>query len=184
MSTPLPTQTTSEPRQPASRTSPEKLRRILTKRHFCTLATASADGSPHIVGVAYQYIDGYLYMATGAYSKKARNIKANYRVAVHIPVRQYPVGPPWSVQFQGTASVLDRDDPEIVRLLEAGRLKRITQFGVLKEPDVCFLKIKPARKIHTYGLGLSLVEVIRDLAHGDRTVVLDEQPPSGIGGPQ
>jgi general stress protein 26 len=183
MSTPLPTQTTSEPRQPASRTTPEKLRRIIAKRHFCTLATASANGAPHIVGVTYQYIDGCLYIATGAYSKKARNIRANPRVAVHIPARQYPVGPPWSVQFQGAASVLDRDDPEILPLLDAGKLKRITRFGVLKEPDVCFLKVKPARKIHTYGLGLSIVEVMRDLAHGDRTVLLEEQGPSGIGGP-
>jgi nitroimidazol reductase NimA-like FMN-containing flavoprotein (pyridoxamine 5'-phosphate oxidase superfamily) len=184
MSTPTPVQTTLEQKRPASRTTPDKLRRIIEKRHFCTLATTSASGAPHIAGVTYQYLDGYLYIATGAYSKKARNIRANPRVAVHIPVRQYPFGPPWSVQFRGTCSVLDKDDGEAIRLLESGKLKSITRFGVLeKEPDGCFLKIKPARNIHTYGLGLSLMEVIRDLPHGDRTVILDEQAPSRIGGP-
>jgi nitroimidazol reductase NimA-like FMN-containing flavoprotein (pyridoxamine 5'-phosphate oxidase superfamily) len=183
MSTSLPTQTALERKQPATRTTPEKLLRTIAKRHFCTLATASASGAPHIAGVTYQYLDGYLYVATAAYSKKARNIRANPRVAVHIPVRQYPVGPPWSVQFQGTCSVLDPEDGEIVRLLESGKLKSITRLGVLeKEPDGCFLKIKPARKIQTYGLGLSLIEVIRDLPHGHRTVVLDAQAPSRIGG--
>jgi hypothetical protein len=141
------------------------------------------DGTPHIVGVTYQYLDGYLYVATGAHSKKARNIRANARVAVHIPVRQYPVGPPWSVQFQGTASILDIDDPEITGLLRSGHLKRITGHGLLNEPDGCFLKVKPARRIHTYGIGLSLREVVRDIAHGDRTVTLDERMPAEIGGP-
>lgn len=174
------TQTRSAPQ---SRTTPEKLKPIIARRHFCTLATASASGAPHIVGVTYQYVDDHLYIATGAPSKKARNIRENPRVAVHIPVRQYPFGPPWSIQFQGTASVLDNDDPEIVRLLESGkialppllpeRLKKITRFGIIKEPDGCFLKVKPARKIHTYGVGLSLREVFRDLAHADRTVIMD-----------
>lgn len=45
--------------------------------------------------------------------------------------------------------------------------------GVLKEPDLCFIKIKPASKVHTYGLGVSLLELFRDLAHADRTVALD-----------
>src|SRR2546422_5756344 len=116
MSTAAPTQTTP-PEQLQSRTTPEKLKRIIAKRHFCTLATASAAGAPHIVGVTYQYVDGNLYFATGLDTKKARNIRQNPRVAVHVPVRQYPMGPPWSVQFQGTASVIDRDDPEIVSLL-------------------------------------------------------------------
>jgi nitroimidazol reductase NimA-like FMN-containing flavoprotein (pyridoxamine 5'-phosphate oxidase superfamily) len=159
------------------------LKRIIARRHFCTLATASADGAPHIVGVTYQYVDGHLYIATGAPSKKARNIRENPRVAVHIPVRQYPFGPPWSVQFQGVASVLDYDDPKIVRLLESGKialppllpewLKKITRFGILKEPDGCFLRIRPAKKIHTYGIGLSFREVFRSLAHADRTVIMD-----------
>jgi nitroimidazol reductase NimA-like FMN-containing flavoprotein (pyridoxamine 5'-phosphate oxidase superfamily) len=154
--------------------APEKLKRIIASRGFCTLATAAAGGAPHIVGVTYQYVDSNLYIATGAPTKKARNIRENPRVAVHIPVRQYPMGPPWSVQFQGTASVLGRDDPEIVRLLESGKLKKITGHGLLNESDVCFLKVKPARQMHTYGIGLSLREVMRDIAHADRTVTLSE----------
>ena len=182
MSTPLPTRT-RQPEAPHNRTTPEKLKRIIAKRHFCTLATASAGGAPHLVGVTYQYVDGHLYIATGAPSKKARNIRENPRVAVHIPVRQYPMGPPWSVQFQGTASVLDNDDPEIVRLLESGKivlppllpkwLKKITRVGTLEEPDGCFLKVKPARKIHTYGIGISMREVLRSVAHADRTVIVE-----------
>lgn len=181
--------------RPASRMTPDKLKSIIARHHFCTLATTSTDGNPHIVAVTYQLVDGHLYVATAISSKKARNIRANPRVAVHIPVRQYPMGPPWSVQFQTTASILEPNDPDLVRLLESGRLqepplapaalaplKKIAGIGVMKEPDGCFLKVKLPRKIHTYGLGLSFREVMRDLAHGDRTIVVDWAPKSAEGG--
>ena len=151
--------------------SPEAIKREIVRRSFCTLATADADGAPHAVGVNYAFVDGHLYLATSPLSKKVRNIRQNPRVAVFIPVRKYPMGPPWSIQFQGMATVLSRDDPEIVGLLKAGKLKNITRFGLLeKNPDGCFLKVEPARKIHTYGLGIPLLTVLRDTAHGDRTV--------------
>ncbi len=159
------------PRTKEHSPSPEAIKREIVRRSFCTLATASADGAPHAVGINYAFLDGHLYLATSPLSKKVRNIRQNPRVAVYIPVRKYPMGPPWSIQFQGTATVLSRDDPEIVGLLKAGKLKNITRFGLLeKNPDGCFLKVKPARKIHTYGLGIPLLTVLRDTAHGDRTV--------------
>src|SRR6266508_676166 len=151
--------------------SPEAIKREIVRRSFCTLATASADGAPHAVGINYAFLDGHLYLATSPLSKKVHNIRQNPRVAVFIPVRKYPMGPPWSIQFQGTATVLSREDPEIVGLLKAGKLKQITRFGVLdKEPDVCFLKVKPAKKIHTYGLGIPLRPTLRHTAQGDRAV--------------
>jgi len=154
--------------------SPEAIKREIVRRSFCTLATADADGAPHVVGINYQFVSGHFYFATGKRTKKVRNIRQNPRVAVFIPVRKYPIGPPWSIQFQGTATVLSRDDPEIVGLLKAGKLKNITRFGVLdKEPDACFLKVKPAKKIHTYGLGIPLLTLLRNIAQGDRTIDLN-----------
>jgi len=167
-----PTGTTSIRRAKAADPSlTKKVQKEIVRRSFCSLATADADGAPHVVGINYQFVSGHFYFGTGGSSKKVRNIRQNPRVAVFIPVRKYPMGPPYSIQFQGTATVLSRDDPEIVGLLKAGKLKRITRFGVLeKEPDVCFLKVKPAKKIHTYGLGIPLLTLIRNIAQGDRTV--------------
>lgn len=152
-----------------------QVRKEIVRRSFCTLATAGADGAPHAVGINYAFVDGHLYLATGRLTKKVRNIRQNPRVAVFIPVRKYPMGPPWSIQFQGTATVLPHDDAEIAGLRKAGKLKNITRFGVMEKagPDGCFLKVKPARKIHTYGLGIPLLTVLRDTAHGDRTVELN-----------
>jgi len=155
--------------------SPEAVKREIVRRSFCTLATADADGAPHAVGINYAFVDGHFYLATGRLTKKVRNIRQNPRVAVYIAVRKYPMGPPWSIQFQGMATVLPHDDPEIAGLHKAGKLKNITRFGVMEKVGAagCFLKIKPARKIHTYGLGIPLLTVIRDTSKGDRTVELD-----------
>jgi len=151
----------------------EKVKRLIARGSFCTLATASSDGIPHVVGILYRFVDGHLYFATGDRTKKVRNIQKNPRVAVCIPVRQYPVGPPFSVQLQGTAAVLARNDAEILTLLEAGKLNKITRFGVLKEPDLCFLKVKPSRKVHTFGIGVPLLTLLRAPARADRTWVFD-----------
>jgi general stress protein 26 len=148
--------------------------KALARQHFCTLATAAPDGLPHSVAIQYAYVDGHLYFVTGGPSKKARNIRSNPHVAVTIPVRKYPFGPPFSVQFRGTAEILWPDDPEIVRLIDNGKLKAITGLGVLKEPGICFLRVKPARRIHTYGLGIPLRELLRAPSQGDRTVLFDE----------
>jgi len=134
----------------------------------------------------YKFVNGSLYFATGTSTKKARNIKENPNVAVHIFVRRYavPLGPPDSLQFSGVAEILSRDDPEIVSLLNAGKLKTITGYGVLKEPDLCFLKVTPSRRMHTYGIGVPLLQLLRDVANADRTVTLNEPSAIGKGGPK
>jgi hypothetical protein len=66
------------------------------------------------------------------------------------------------VQFQGVAEILALDDPEIVRLHQSGRLKAITSHGELEHPGGCFVRITPAGRIHTYGLGMPLLRLLRD----------------------
>jgi len=174
-----PTETTSikRPNDARAASLAKKVRKIIAKHGFCSLATVSPDGAPHVVGVNYKYVNGHLYFITYESSKKARNIRSNPKVAIHIAVRQYPLhdlfGPPFSVQFSGTATILSPEDPEIVELLESGKLKSITGHGVLKQPGGCFLKVQPARKIHTYGIGIPALTLIRDVSHGDRTVAVD-----------
>lgn len=148
------------------------VRRALERSSYCALATSSAANRPHAVGVLYAVVDSTLYMTTQGASVKLRNVRENPRVAVCIPVRRYPVGPPFSVQFQGRAEVLAADDPEIVALLETGALKRITAHGELDDPDVCFLRVRPGRRVATYGLGVPLRQLLRDPTQGSRSVEL------------
>ena len=151
----------------------DQVTKAIAKRSFAVLATASQANRPHVAGVLYQAIGTTLYVNTSREGKKARNIAENPHVAVTIPIRRLPVGgPPSTVQFQGRADILAPDDPEIMRLVEAGRLKNITSHGELDHPDGCFLRITPVRRLTTYGLGMSLVKLIRDPLHAGGSVEL------------
>jgi hypothetical protein len=167
---------TAKPKAGPSTDDATQIRRVtkeIEKRSFLTLATTSPKGRPHAAGVIYETVDGALYVHTMRGSRKGRNIAANGYVGVVIPARKIPVGPPFNIQFQATAEILDMDDPRIVALLEDGKLKSIAGHGALEEPDGSFLKITPTGRIHSYGIGVSLLGVIRDPLHaGARSVEL------------
>jgi hypothetical protein len=146
--------------------------RAINRGSFCTLASSSEVNRPHVVGVLYAAVDGLIYVSTLATSVKARNIRANPRVALCIPVRKFPVGPPFHVAFQGRAELCRRDDPRIVRLLEGKQLKRITSHGELDDSDSCFVIITPGRRVATYGLGVPARQLLRDPLHASGSVEL------------
>jgi len=146
------------------------IRRAIEKRSFCTLATASAANRPLVTGVLYTTLGNLLYVSSLETSAKVRNIRENKRVAVCIPVRRYPVGPPFTIQLQGTAAVCAVDEPEIVEQLEAGRLKRISSHGELDHPAACIIRITPGPRVATYGLGVPLRALVRDPLQGSRSL--------------
>jgi hypothetical protein len=145
-------------------------RRVLARQSFCTLATVSHRNRPHVVGVIYVLVDGRLYVHTLDGSRKVRNIRDNPHVGVCIPVRKFPMAPPFCVQFQGTAEVVPLDDPDVAALLAAGRLKKITAHGALAVPGACFIRVTPARVLSTYGVGVPLLTLLRDPFHANRSV--------------
>jgi general stress protein 26 len=151
----------------------ERTLRAIRRRSFAVLASVSPAGHPHAAGVAYCAVGTTLYVNTLRTSRKARNVAAERRVALTIPVRRVPIGPPFSVQLQADATIVAMDDPEITDLVAAGQLKKITAHGELLEPDGCFLRIEPGARIHTYGIGVPVLAVARDPLHvGARTIEL------------
>src|SRR5690606_1014102 len=121
-------------------------------------------------GVLYAAVDGTLYVNTLRTSRKARNVAENPNVAVCIPVRRLPIGPPSTVQFKTTADIVDVGDPTITPLLDASRLKAITSHGELELPGSCFLRIHEPTRLITYGLGMSLYRLLRDPMNAADTI--------------
>lgn len=144
------------------RPDPDRVRAAIEKRTFATLASTSPAGKPHVAGVLYELVEDALFINTLRTSRKARNIAANSSVAVCLPVRRLPVGPPSTIQFQSTAELLDVDDALIRGHLDAGRLESITGHGELDHPDGCFLRIVVPSRLVTYGLGMSIRTLIAD----------------------
>jgi len=152
---------------------PEAIATAIHKRTFCNLATTSPAGRPHVVGVVYNTVDDALYVSTHRDSRKGRNIAANPRVAVTIPVRRIPFGPPSTISFQTEAELLGVDNTHITELATAGRLDTITGHGELESPGTCFLRIPIPRRVLTYGLGMPLLGFIRDPLNAAGVVELD-----------
>lgn len=137
------------------------VRKALAARSFAVLATVSPAGRPHAAGVLYTTVGDDLWVSTETTSRKARNLIATPHVAVTVPVRRLPVGPPSTIHFQGRAEVLPVDDPEVRRLAGTGELKGITSHGELDLPGGCMVRITPTSTVHTYGLGMSLRSFVR-----------------------
>ena len=137
----------------------------IAKRSFATVATTSPEGWPHAAGVLYAMSGDALYVSTLRSSRKARNIIENPKVAVSVPVRRSPVGPPSNISFQTTARVLDLDDSGLRAAVDTGELKAVTGHDELELPGGVFLQIALPRKVVTYGLGMSLLSLMRDPMH-------------------
>jgi nitroimidazol reductase NimA-like FMN-containing flavoprotein (pyridoxamine 5'-phosphate oxidase superfamily) len=82
--------------------------RRLTEAHNYWVATASADGGPHLAAVWAVYLDGAVCFSTGARSRKARNLAADPRCSVT------PEGAAESVVVHGTARLLPAAERERV----------------------------------------------------------------------
>ena len=136
--------------------------RLIARRSYGILSTVSSNGNPHAAGVVYELVGNDLYVNTRRTSRKARNIAHQSKVAMVVPIRRVPVGgPPSAVQFQSTAHLLRPQDSGIMELLAEGHLKSITSHGELDLPDTCFVRIGLPSRLHTYGLGMPLLELIR-----------------------
>lgn len=151
----------------ASTTSPlelpaEAVLEAIGKRSFATLASTSPEGRPHAAGVLYALSGDHLYVSTMGSSRKARNIVQDPRVAVTVPVRRAPIGPPSTIIFQTTARVLELDDPELRAATVTGDLKAVTGHGELELPGGVFIQVALPRRVVTYGLGMSLLSLMRE----------------------
>lgn len=151
----------------------ELIRKEMAKRSFCTLATTSTEMRPHVVGLRYVMIGDAMYVTMHDDSVKARNIRENPRVAVCIPASKVPLFPPFAVQFQGTATLLPVTDQRIQDLFAAGRLKGIISAKDFREdPGTVFARIVPNRRVSSYGVGVSLLQIVRHPTSAMRSVAL------------
>jgi hypothetical protein len=81
---------------------------------------------------------------------------------VCISFRRLPVGSPYPIHFQAMADAIAINDPDVIELLAAGKLKDITGHGELNMPDGCFVGICPTGTVHSFGPGAKVLDLIRD----------------------
>lgn len=142
-----------------------RIAKALSRKTFSTLATVSSAGNPHSAGVVYVWAAGSMWIHTMRTSRKGRNVEHQPRVAVTVPYRRLPVGPPFTLHFQGRAELVEMTDASVQPLLDDGTLKLIAGHGALDEEDGVFVRITPTGTVHSYGPGARTIDLIRDPLH-------------------
>jgi nitroimidazol reductase NimA-like FMN-containing flavoprotein (pyridoxamine 5'-phosphate oxidase superfamily) len=147
----------------------EEIERLMSKNHYCVLATATTNGRPQSTGVIYCSRGLDLYVYADEHSAKARNIERNPSVAVTIPVwgRQLFWVPPRSIQFQGVANILPSDDRAAREVYKFRVLFMHVDVAILKTKG-CFLHIRPTKHINTYGVGVPRMTMARHPEEANR----------------
>lgn len=144
--------------------------KALRRKTFATLATTSPKGRSHVAGVVYDFVDDALWIHTMRNGRKGRNIAHDPHVGVCIPYRRLPVGPPFTLHFQGIAELIALDDHEAVAHHGAGRLDSITGHGAMEMAEACFVRVTPVGTIHSFGPGVPVLALARDpLSTGARS---------------
>lgn len=145
-----------------------RLEREMRKRNYGVLCSVSKDGRPHSAGVIYAVSARdkpfALNIVTDRRSKKARNAARNPNVAFVIPIHKSPgFVPPNSIQFQGMAEILPLTDTESRQAFEASVvLRRVLKLQLAQKEEVStFIRVRPDCVIFTYGVGVSLLKLMR-----------------------
>jgi general stress protein 26 len=120
------------------------------------LATVGADGAPDVVPVHPCWEGDTIWAMIGRDSVKARNLRANDRIAMHWQVTDKGDG----LEVWGTASV--HDDIETKRRLWKGvfdyDLDMFAPGGPEKSPDTAFLRVEPHRAMYLKAYGMRGIE--------------------------
>jgi PPOX class probable F420-dependent enzyme len=82
--------------------------KLVAAERVCRVATANAEGQPHLVPVCHVVAGGKLYIGSGDDGAKIRNLKANPRITVTVDLYSDYWDELKGVMVQGTAKLIER----------------------------------------------------------------------------
>lgn len=150
-----------------------KIIKKIRKNKFGFLGTVTPEGRPHVAGVMYALSPPgekiSLYIMTGTDVKKTKNIRKNPNITFAIPFPHYIIrfAPDFCIQFQGKAEILPFNDPKAQDAFNQKRLmRRMLKKISLDTQDEIIIRIIPDKKIHGFGLGISLFKLLKNIENG------------------
>jgi hypothetical protein len=153
----------------------------LRKMTFGVLSTLNPGGSLQTTGILYGVSPPgaglRLYLLTDQSYLKVRNILKNPEVSFLVPFPHHFLRfvPASCISFPGTAEIVPEDDPEARGAFQASRILRMNLEEISNMENAVFIKIRPKRRMHCYGVGFGLMELMRDAAGAGYSV----EVPSG-----
>ncbi len=139
----------------------KEVREVMKKNMWLVLSTTNEKGNPQSSVIVYKSDGNAIYFTTGVNTLKARNIRRNNNVSVTIPFKMNLLhklipAPPAELHFKAKAQFLERESEEVQTML-ARILKYEEKSGI--SSDTVYIKLTPAKKIATYGVGIKLMQL-------------------------
>jgi hypothetical protein len=143
---------------------------------FGILSTVNPGGSLQTTGILYGVSRpgaGFrLYLLTDPSYLKVRNILRNPEVSFLVPYPHHFLRfvPASCISFSGTAEIVPEDDQEARGAFQSSRILRMNLDQTSSMEQAVFIKVRPKRRMHCYGVGLGLMEITRNAAEAGYSV--------------
>jgi PPOX class probable F420-dependent enzyme len=86
----------------------KKVAKLIASERVCRVATAGADGRPHLVPVCHVLAGDKIYFGSGDDGRKVKNLRDNPHIAVTIDLYSDDWSQLRGVMVQGTARLIER----------------------------------------------------------------------------
>ena len=122
---------------------------FVRRERVCRVATAGADGRPHVVPVCHVFEKHRVYFGSGKKAGKVRNVEANAQIAVAVDVYTDAWNHLRGVLVQGPARIV-RPGPEFRRLRKAlyAKYPQYESDAALGDRDSVIVEVTPKHVYH------------------------------------
>lgn len=130
----------------------KKAVRLIANERVCRVATAGAEGRPHLVPVVHVLAGDKLYFGSGDDGRKVKNLRANPQIAVTIDLYSDDWSQLRGVMVQGTARIIERG-PRFKRARARlyAKYAQYSKEAALSTSDSVIVEVTPAH-VFTWGL--------------------------------
>jgi PPOX class probable F420-dependent enzyme len=125
---------------------------LVAHERVCRVATANAEGQPHLVPVCHVLAGGKLYIGSGDDGAKVRNLRANPRITLTVDLYSDSWAQIRGVMVQGKARLIERG-PAFQRAKRKlyEKYPQYAKEAALSPSDSVIVEITPT---HVYSWGL------------------------------
>lgn len=86
----------------------KKLSKLIARERVCRVATAGADGKPHVVPVCHVMNGGKIYFGSDKNARKVANLRENPRISLTIDLYSEDWSQLRGVMITGTVNLIER----------------------------------------------------------------------------
>ena len=130
----------------------KKVASLIAYERVCRVATAGAEGRPHLVPVCHVLARDKIYFGSGDDGRKVQNLRANPQIAITIDLYSDDWAQLRGVMVQGTARLIERG-PRFKRARQRlyAKYPQYAKEAALSPSDSVIVEVTPTH-VFTWGL--------------------------------